>query len=205
MLCYETNYLCCFLLTLFSNHVSDGTRVTEACTTVLNTCTDCHAFCNGTVCDCEEGFYWNGTHCGILIYTLYLKANWNILKKKITHNCFHLLWIRFRTAHIDMLANLTYKQFYNEIWKLLSAIAANHSSFYTFLQLDLNYVKNVLMILTRVHQNLCVALTLADVNVHQHSLYSSTESAVSLFLHYSEYVHWNYEELCPVATKPMIQ
>ncbi|XP_060551066.1 transmembrane cell adhesion receptor mua-3-like isoform X2 [Ruditapes philippinarum] len=40
-----------------------GTKVTETCTTTLNTCTDCHAFCNGTVCDCVDGYHWNGTHC----------------------------------------------------------------------------------------------------------------------------------------------
>ncbi|XP_060567783.1 cell death abnormality protein 1-like [Ruditapes philippinarum] len=40
-----------------------GRRVTEKCTTALNTCIDCHASCNGTVCDCDDGYYWNGTHC----------------------------------------------------------------------------------------------------------------------------------------------
>ena len=42
---------------------SDGTRVTEACTSTLNTCVDSFAVCNGTVCDCMSGYYWNGTHC----------------------------------------------------------------------------------------------------------------------------------------------
>ncbi|XP_053406285.1 neurogenic locus notch homolog protein 1-like [Mercenaria mercenaria] len=40
-----------------------GTRVTEPCTTTPDTCTDNYAECNGTVCDCEAGFIWNGSYC----------------------------------------------------------------------------------------------------------------------------------------------
>jgi hypothetical protein len=30
----------------------------------LTTCVDCYAFCNGSICDCVDGFTWNGTLCG---------------------------------------------------------------------------------------------------------------------------------------------
>lgn len=43
---------------------SDGTRVTEPCTNTLDTCVDDNAGCNGTVCDCNAYFTWNGTICG---------------------------------------------------------------------------------------------------------------------------------------------
>ena len=42
---------------------SDGTRVKEVCLASLDTCTDDNAGCNGTVCDCNEDFIWNGTVC----------------------------------------------------------------------------------------------------------------------------------------------
>lgn len=42
----------------------DGTHVTDPCTTVIDTCVDNYAECNGTICDCISGFIWNGTICG---------------------------------------------------------------------------------------------------------------------------------------------
>ena len=44
--------------------VSDGTKVTESCLSILDTCTDDFAACNGTVCDCIEGYTYNGSICG---------------------------------------------------------------------------------------------------------------------------------------------
>lgn len=44
---------------------SDGTRVTEPCTSSLDTCVDSYADCNGTICDCMSGFTWNGALCRI--------------------------------------------------------------------------------------------------------------------------------------------
>ncbi|XP_053405040.1 neurogenic locus notch homolog protein 1-like [Mercenaria mercenaria] len=40
-----------------------GTRIGERCTTIVNTCIDNNAVCNGTICDCKPDFVWNGTRC----------------------------------------------------------------------------------------------------------------------------------------------
>ncbi|XP_060560578.1 fibropellin-1-like [Ruditapes philippinarum] len=40
-----------------------GTRVGEPCTTTPDTCIDDNAGCNGTVCDCLQGYKFNGTFC----------------------------------------------------------------------------------------------------------------------------------------------
>lgn len=51
--------------------IIDGTRINEVCTTSLSTCVDKHAECNGTVCDCADGFTYNGTNCGTLYLLLF--------------------------------------------------------------------------------------------------------------------------------------
>lgn len=68
-----------------TSHILDGTRVTDRCTNAADTCIDCHASCNGTVCDCDDGYSWNGTHCGILIFisNIHVVSNWCIMKIKI--------------------------------------------------------------------------------------------------------------------------
>jgi hypothetical protein len=41
-----------------------GTHVTDICSSVVDTCIDDHAECNGTICNCIDMFKWNGTQCG---------------------------------------------------------------------------------------------------------------------------------------------
>ena len=52
------------------NYIKVGTRVTEICSTVVNTCVDDNAECNGTICNCLPKYVWNGTHCGNVVYLL---------------------------------------------------------------------------------------------------------------------------------------
>ena len=57
----------------------DGTIVGQTCTSGLDTCAQNNARCNGTICDCVEGFTYNGTACGILSLFLILHALNDIL------------------------------------------------------------------------------------------------------------------------------
>ena len=41
-----------------------GRFVGNDCTTNRDTCTDDNAGCNGTICDCNDGFLWDGMICG---------------------------------------------------------------------------------------------------------------------------------------------
>lgn len=51
----------------------DGTRVTDSCTTVTDTCIDDNAGCNGTVCDCLPDFAWNGSICSKVFFSFTVK------------------------------------------------------------------------------------------------------------------------------------
>ena len=55
--------------------LSVGTRIGESCTTSVDTCVDDKAVCNGTVCDCMQGFQSNGSICGKQYYNLIIKMN----------------------------------------------------------------------------------------------------------------------------------
>ncbi|XP_060553466.1 neurogenic locus notch homolog protein 1-like, partial [Ruditapes philippinarum] len=61
--CSDRGFCECSNNTVEFNGECYGTRVGESCTTEVDTCTDYYAECNGTVCDCVEGFSWNGTIC----------------------------------------------------------------------------------------------------------------------------------------------
>lgn len=49
---------------VFWTYITVGTRVNEVCTQILETCIDDNAECNSSnICDCKEGFEWNGVKC----------------------------------------------------------------------------------------------------------------------------------------------
>lgn len=122
----DKNRMKWILISLFSHKVLlvlDGTRVTEKCTTVLDTCIDNYANCNGSICDCIHDFTWNGSFCGKMLCVLFLlkpfflqtisflqseistcnSSVWYCKKVKMTKRCMsHEIYIHFYAVGPDL-------------------------------------------------------------------------------------------------------
>ena len=78
-------------------YVSDGTRVSEVCTVLQDTCTDDNAECLAGLCACLPGYTWNGLICGTFNNTLIRFHNYCVVNLHaflitgVNHNYYHMV------------------------------------------------------------------------------------------------------------------